>query len=74
VLPDSLSNPPEAICHQHAGSEQVHGGAEAASGQVALVLDGTVAADRRHILRHSERLVFVVQWVFEVCRRRGDVR
>jgi hypothetical protein len=42
VLPNSLSDPPETICHEHAGSEPVHGGAEAASGQVALVLDGAV--------------------------------
>jgi hypothetical protein len=74
VLPNSLSDPPETICHEHAGSDQVHGGAEAASGQVALVLDGAVAADRRHILGHGGRLVFVVQWVSKVCRQRGDVR
>ena len=54
MLPDSLADPPESICHQCSGSEEVHGGAEAAGGQVALVLDGAVAAGRRHILRHGE--------------------
>jgi hypothetical protein len=54
VLPDTLAHPPESVCHQRGGSYEVHAGAEAAGGQIALVLDGAVAAGRRHILRHGE--------------------
>ena len=64
VLPDSLSNPPESVCHERRGSEKVCGGAEASYGQVALVLYGAVAARWRHILRHVGQL-FVAQLVFE---------
>jgi hypothetical protein len=74
VLPDSLPNPPETICHQHARSDEVHGWSEAASGEVALVLNGAVAAGRRHILRHGGRSLIAAQWVFKVCLRCGDVR
>ncbi|KAF1839641.1 hypothetical protein BDW02DRAFT_575279 [Decorospora gaudefroyi] len=63
VLPNALSNPPKSICHECRGSEDVHGRPEAASGQVALVLDGAIAARRRHILRHGGRCMFVAQWV-----------
>lgn len=55
VLPDSLSNPPESVCHEYAGAEQVDGGSEAANGEVALVLDGVVPAHGGHILRHCGR-------------------
>lgn len=54
VLPDALADPPESICHQQRGSGKVHGGAETTDGQISLVLNGAVAAARRHILRHSE--------------------
>jgi uncharacterized Zn-binding protein involved in type VI secretion len=57
ALPDSLTNSPETVGHQHSGSEEVHSGAEAANGEVALVLYGAVAARRRHILRHGGQLV-----------------
>ena len=55
VLSDALSHPPETICHQDACSDQVDGRSEAASGEVALVLYGAIAAGRRHILRHDGR-------------------
>jgi hypothetical protein len=67
VLPDTLSDPPETICHQHTRSDEVHGGPEASSRQVALVLYGAVAAGWRHVLRHSGRLLFVVQWVVKTA-------
>lgn len=57
VLPNTLADPPKSVCHQRGGSNEIHGGAESPGGQVALVLDGAVAADRRHILRHGD-LVF----------------
>lgn len=56
MLPDSLPNPPEPICHECAHSNNVHGWPETASGEVALVLHGAVAAGGRHILRHDGRL------------------
>ena len=55
VLPDSLSNPPEAVGHECGRAEQVHGWSEAAHGEVALVLDGVVPAHGGHILRHCGR-------------------
>jgi hypothetical protein len=79
VLPDPLAHPPESICHQRGGSEEVHGGAEAAGGQVSLVLDGAVAANRRHILRHGEGVWCGVNGLVglgmrsrEVARDHGD--
>jgi hypothetical protein len=68
VLPDSLANSPEAVCHNRSGSEDVDSGAEAADGEVALVLDGAVAARRRHILRHDGQLVRG----FNGCSKRVD--
>lgn len=65
VLSDALSHSPESICHQPSHSNDVYGGSEAANGQVALVLDGAVAAGWRHILRHGGQLLFVAQWVRE---------
>ena len=57
VLPDSLADSPESVCHKCSRSEEVRSGAEAAGGQVALVLDGAVATGRWHILRHGEGVV-----------------
>lgn len=75
VLPDSLSNPPESVCHEYARSNEVHGRSEAANGEVALVLDGIVPAHGGHILRHCGRCGAGAQWVGEGCRWRcGDVR
>lgn len=54
VLPYALADPPESICHDRGGSDEVHSGAEATGGQISLVLNGAVAAARRHILRHGE--------------------
>lgn len=54
MLPDALPNSPKAICHERGGAEDVNSGPEAASREVSLVLDGAVAARRRHILRHLE--------------------
>jgi hypothetical protein len=73
VLPDSLSNPPESVCHERRGSEKVCGGAEASYGQVALVLYGAVAARWRHILRHVGRFVRGSIGVPR-CRQCGDVK
>ena len=73
MLPDSLSNPPEAVCHQHARSDEVYGRPEAAGGQVALVLYGAVAAAWRHILRHGGRLCSWFNGVTKACRRCGVV-
>jgi hypothetical protein len=55
VLPDALAHPPETICHKRGCSDEVGGRPEAANGQIALVLDGIIAASRRHILRHGGR-------------------
>ena len=68
VLSDSLANSPEAVCHNRSGSEDVDGRTEAANGEVALVLDGAVAARRRHILRHDGQLVRG----FNGCSKRVD--
>jgi hypothetical protein len=73
VLPDALSNPPESICHQRSGSDEVHGGTEAAGGQISLVLDGTVAANRRHILRHGEDVWCGVNWSVGLVMRSREV-
>lgn len=55
MLPDSLSNSPESVCHENAAANEVHGRSEAAHGEVALVLDGVVPAHGGHILRHGGR-------------------
>jgi len=73
VLPDSLADPPESICHQRGGSDEVHGGAEAAGRQVSLVLDGAVAANRRHILRHGEGVWCGVNWSVGLVMRSCEV-
>jgi hypothetical protein len=73
VLADPLADPPEPICHQRGRSEEVHGGAEAAGGQVSLVLDGAVAADRRHILRHGEGVWCGVNWSVRLGMRSREV-
>lgn len=71
VLPDSLSDPPESPGHQCGSSEEVYGGTEAPSREIALVLDGAVAARWRHILRHGGQLCSRLNGRSEV-RRRGD--
>lgn len=75
MLPNSLSNPPEAVGHEYGSSNDVHGRTEAANGEVALVLDGVVPAHGGHVLRHCGRGGAGAQWVGEGCRWRcGDVR
>ena len=75
VLPNSLSDPPESVCHEYACSDEVHGRSEAANGQIALVLDGVVPAHGGHILGNCRRCGAGAQWVGEGCRWRcGDVR
>lgn len=54
VLLDALADAPEAVGHQRRDAHDVGGRAEPAHRQVALVLDGGVAALRRHVLRHRE--------------------
>jgi hypothetical protein len=54
VFPNPLSRPPKAISHNRSGSNEVHGGSKAASGEVTLVLHRAVAARGRHVLRHSD--------------------
>lgn len=53
VLSHSLSKSPEAVCHDAGGGCEVPGRSEAAHGEVSAVLDGLVAADGRHVLRHD---------------------
>lgn len=55
VLPDALADAVEAVRHDAAHDGEVGGRAEAAGGQVALVLHGLVAADGRHVLGHGGR-------------------
>lgn len=75
MLPNSLSNPPESVCHENAGSQEVHSRSEAANREVALVLDGVVPAHGGHVLRHCGRGGAGAQWVGGGCRWRcGDVR
>lgn len=77
VFPNALSNPPESVCHKSGGSEKVHGRPEAASGEIALVLNGAIAARRRHILRHGGRVCGGVQlrmeWWWVVVRLRSSL-
>ena len=54
MFPNTLSHPPKSISHNRSGSNEVHGGSKAASGEVALVLHGAVAARGRHVLRHRD--------------------
>lgn len=55
VLPNSLPNAPEPICHNARDAEEIVGGTETADGEIAAVLDGFVAAGWRHVLRHVGR-------------------
>lgn len=64
VLPYALADLPEAIGHDKTNTKKVDGGAESTSGKVSFVLDGVVAARRRHVLRHDGRIVRVRQLVF----------
>jgi hypothetical protein len=59
LFTDTLTHAPETVGADGADHEQVGGGTETAGGQVALVLDGLVAAGGRHILRHDGRVVYV---------------
>lgn len=52
VLANALADAVEAVRHDATHDGEVGGGPEAARGQIALVLDGLVAADGRHVLRH----------------------
>jgi hypothetical protein len=71
LFTDTLTHAPETVGADGADHEQVGGGTETAGGQVALVLDGLVAAGGRHILRHDGRVVFVCVCVCVcVCRSR----
>ena len=73
MLFNALANPPEAVCHERSRSGEVHGRTEAAGGQVSLVLDGAVAADRRHILRHDEGVCCGVNWSVGLVMRSREV-
>jgi hypothetical protein len=53
MFSNPLPSPPEPIGHNCGGSNEVHGGPETASGEVALVLHRAVAACGRHVLRHD---------------------
>lgn len=55
LLSNSLSNLVETVRADTSDGNQVVGRAEATDRKVAAVLDGLVAADRRHILRHVWR-------------------
>jgi hypothetical protein len=56
MFSNPLPSPPEPICHNRSCSNEVHGGPETASGEVALVLHRAVAACGRHVLRHGDGL------------------
>jgi hypothetical protein len=56
LFADTLAHAPETVGADGADHEQVGRGTETAGGQVALVLDGLVAAGGRHILRHDRRV------------------
>jgi hypothetical protein len=60
LFTDTLAHAPETVGADGADHEQVGRGTETAGGQVALVLDGLVAAGGRHILRHDGRVVSCV--------------
>lgn len=53
LLPNPLPDLVEPICHKRGHAEEVDGRSEAASGEVALVLNWLVAARGRHVLRHD---------------------
>lgn len=55
LLPYALTKPPEPVCHDARDCDEVVGGSEAADWEVSAILDGVVAARRRHILRHDGR-------------------
>jgi len=57
LFANTLAHAPETVGADGADHEQVGRGTETAGGQVALVLDGLVAAGGRHILRHGGRVV-----------------
>lgn len=59
LFADALAYAPETVGADGADHEQVGGRTETAGGQVALVLDGLVAAGGRHILRHGGRVLCV---------------
>lgn len=58
LFPYAPANLDEAVCHDQTHSEEVNCWSEAASGEVAFVLDGVIAAHGRHVLRHVGRLVW----------------
>lgn len=74
MLANSLANPPEAVGHKRSGTGEVGGGAEATGGKVALVLDGAVAADGRHILRHDGGMCLGLNASSKRSMRSGEVR
>jgi len=43
----------EAVCHDQTDAEEVDRWSEAARWEIAFVLDGIIAARRRHVLRHG---------------------
>lgn len=61
LFADTLADAPETVGADGADHEQVGGRTETAGGQVALVLDGLVAAGGRHILRHGGRVVLCIR-------------
>jgi hypothetical protein len=79
LFTDTLTNAPETVGADGADHDEVGGRTETAGGQVALVLDGLVAAGGRHILRHDGRrmcCVYVGVWkeIVESGRsRRGGI-
>lgn len=72
MLPNSLSYPPESVCHDCCGAEKVDGGSEAANGEVSLILDGAVAAGWRHVLRHLNGGCGGFNWLLDVVVMRMD--
>ena len=66
LFTDTLAHAPETVGADGADHEQVGGRTETAGGQVALVLDGLVAAGGRHILRHGGRCVSCMREI--MCR------
>lgn len=53
LFPNALPDSPETVGHDCADCEKVGSGSEAASWEVATVLDGLVAASWGHVLRHG---------------------
>ena len=70
LFADTLAHAPETVGADGADHEQVGRGTETAGGQVALVLDGLVAAGGRHVLRHDGRVVCVYVSSGEVSESR----